>query len=39
VSAVTLDRSMFLLDPPSDAGTYPYRPTGFSALYRVAPRG
>ena len=35
--AVTYDGSMFLLDPPTDAGTYPYPPTGFSALYRITP--
>jgi hypothetical protein len=35
--AVTFDGSMFLLDPPGYSGTYPYAPTGFSALYRVTP--
>jgi hypothetical protein len=36
--AVTLDGSMYLLDPPTDSGTYPYNPEGFSALYRITPR-
>lgn len=35
--AVTLDGSMFLLDPPIDIGTYPYHSKGFSALYRNTP--
>jgi hypothetical protein len=36
--AVAYDGSMFLLDPPALSGnTYPYRPTGFSALYRITP--
>jgi hypothetical protein len=29
----------YILDPPAQAGTYPYRRGGFSALYRVAPSG
>jgi hypothetical protein len=29
----------YFLDPPAQAGTYPYRRGGFSALYRVAPSG
>jgi hypothetical protein len=36
--AVAYDGSMFLLDPPVVSGSsYPYRPTGFSALYRITP--
>jgi hypothetical protein len=37
VSAVTFDHAMYLLDPPTHSGNYPYAPTGFSALYRIAP--
>jgi hypothetical protein len=29
----------YFLDPPAQAGTYPYRRGGFSALYRVTPSG
>jgi len=37
--AVAYDGSMFLLDPPALPGNfYPYRPTGFSALYRITPQ-
>jgi hypothetical protein len=36
--AVTFRGSMFLLDPPTSAGTYPYQPEGFSAFYRITPR-
>ena len=36
--AVAYNGSMFLLDPPASFGTtYPNRPTGFSALYRITP--
>jgi hypothetical protein len=35
--AVTVGGSMFLLDPATDSGTYPYQPEGFSALYRISP--
>jgi hypothetical protein len=34
-NAVAYDGSMYLLDPPSDAAIYPYKPEGFSALYRI----
>ncbi|MGA3220545.1 MAG: hypothetical protein ABSE77_15925 [Acidimicrobiales bacterium] len=33
--AVTLDGSMYLLDPPTDSGSYPYQAEAFSALYRI----
>ena len=36
--AVTLDGSMYLLDPPTESG-YPNGQEGFSALYRVTPPG
>lgn len=36
--AVTYDGSMYLLDPPAAAGTYPYQSEGFSALYRITPK-
>ena len=29
----------YFLDPPAQAGTYPYRRGGFSALYQVTPSG
>ena len=36
---VVLHGSAYFLDPPAQAGSYPYRRGGFSALYRVtAPR-
>jgi hypothetical protein len=36
--AVAYHGSMFLLDPPADSGnTYPHRPEGFSALFRITP--
>jgi hypothetical protein len=35
--AVTIGGSMFLLDPATDSGTYPYQPEGFSALYQISP--
>jgi hypothetical protein len=35
--AVTLDGSLYLLNPPTNAATYPYQPEGFSALYRITP--
>jgi hypothetical protein len=35
--AVTVGGSMFLLDPATDSGTYPYQPQGFSGLYRISP--
>lgn len=34
---VVLHGSAYFLDPPAQAGTYPYRRGGFSALYRVNP--
>jgi hypothetical protein len=36
--AVTYRGSVFLLDPPNNAGAYPHEPEGFSALYRITPR-
>lgn len=38
-TAVTFHGSMYLLDPPTTSGIYPYRSEGFSALYRVMPNG
>ncbi len=35
--AVTYRGSMYLLDPPAEAGP-DYRGEGFSALYRIAPK-
>ncbi len=37
--AVTYHGSMYLLDPPAASGVYPYQSEGFSALYRITPKG
>jgi hypothetical protein len=29
----------YFLDPPAQAGTYPYHRGGFTALYRITPSG
>lgn len=42
IEAVTYRGSMYLLDPPEQSGPGPgpgYRSEGFSALYRITPRG
>jgi hypothetical protein len=36
---VVFHGAAYFLDPPAQAGTYPYRRGGFSALYRVTPSG
>lgn len=36
---VAFHGAAYFLDPPAQAGTYPYRRAGFSALYRVTPSG
>ena len=36
---VVFHGAAYFLDPPAQAGTYPYRRGGFSAIYRVTPSG